>query len=101
MGNIFSFFYEKKKYHEYDEELLKPLNEVSIDSSYALNVDIEKINNKIDILEKTTQSSLINISKDIKFVLAEINQLKINNNNLDQDFYTHNDNESVYLDTNN
>lgn len=93
MGNIFSYFFEKKE--KFDDSLLKPLNE---EIEYASIIDFNNINSQVSILEQTTQSSLINISKDVKYLFnqvetikKEFSELKENNTTIDT-----NHDESVY-----
>lgn len=71
MGNIFSYFFEKKE--KFDDSLMKPLNE---EFEYASIIDFNNINSQVSILEQTTQSSLINISKDVKYLFNQVETLK-------------------------
>ena len=80
MGNIFSYWFNSDI--KYEESLLDPLNQEDI--QYASLLDIESINGQVGILEQTTQSSLKNISTDVKYLFEEINRLKTQINNLCQ-----------------
>jgi hypothetical protein len=71
MGNIFSFFF--KNNINLEDSLLEPLiNE----EPYASLLEINTLNSQVNILEQTTQNSLINISKDVKHLFIEIDNLK-------------------------
>ena len=72
MGNIFSYFFNNSN-PEYNDNLMELLNE---DIQYASHLDIETINSQVGILEETTQSSLKNISKDVKYLFEEFEIVK-------------------------
>ena len=74
MGNIFSYWFSSNNV-KYDDSLLDPLNQEE-EIQYASLLDIESINGQVGILEKTTQDSLKNISKDVKYLFGEIDYLK-------------------------
>ena len=81
MGNIFSYFFNEKTNYDYDDSLLQPLNnnnDIDIDNQiqYASIIDLESINSQVGILEQTTQNSLRNISKDVKYLFEEVKEIK-------------------------
>ena len=79
MGNIFSYFFNEKTNYDYDDSLLQPLNnnnDIDNKTHYASLIDIESINSQVDILEKTTQNSLRNISKDVQYLFEEVKEIK-------------------------
>lgn len=117
MGNIFSYYFNSNNI-KYEDSLLDPLNNEEI--QYASLLDIESINGQVGILEQTTQSSLKNISTDVKYLFEEISSLKkqiesiylildndkntINSNDSSEDITntdTTNQEVSIYLDANN
>ena len=75
MGNIFSYYFGSNKF-KYGDSLLDPLNQEDEEIQYASLLDIESINGQVGILEQTTQSSLKNISTDVKYLFDEIVILK-------------------------
>ena len=92
MGNIFSYFFKNSNEIEVNESLLEPLNS---EEQYASLIEINTLNSQVNILEKTTQDSLINISKDVKHLFNEIESLK-NKINLIQNTQS----QSIYHDFN-
>jgi len=111
MGNIFSYCWKvKDNFGELkDNYLLKPLNDNdSNDYSYASFVDgdgdgakaldnLNMLNRKIEILEETTQSSLKNISTDIKHIYIEQEEIKKHINSPNSSTYSNKsiDNKSI------
>ena len=78
MGNIFSFFFNEKTNYDYDDSLLQPLNnnnDIDNQIQYASIIDVESINSQVGILEQTTQNSLRNISKDVKYLFEEVREI--------------------------
>lgn len=112
MGNIFSYFFNKNTNYDYDDSLLQPLNNNELDNQiqYASIIDVESINSQVGILEQTTQNSLRNISKDVKYLFEEVRKIKeylvsinpsltFDNDNTSSNNNTpSNDNYSIYVD---
>ena len=112
MGNIFSYCWKvKDNFSEMkDSYLLKPLNKDDEspcnEYSYASFVDgdgdrdivLENLNmlhKKIEILEDTTQSSLKNISLDIKHIYGEQEEIKKHINSPNSSTYSNRSKSSV------
>ena len=106
MGNCFSYYFNNKNY---DDSLTMPLNDEDLnneDIKYE-SIEIDHINNHINVLEDTTQSSLKNISLDITFLFKEINNLKVKIEKIDSLILIHRNNiniipheTSIYMDAN-
>lgn len=95
MGNFFSYFFTNSNKVELEESLLKPLNSPD---EYTSLIDINTLNSQVNILEKTTQDSLINISKDVKHLFDEIEYMKNKINIIEN--CENNQNNSIYYDFN-
>ena len=76
MGNIFSYYFTSNNI-KYNDSLLDPLTkDIDEDIQYASLLDIQSINGQVGLLEETTQSSLKNISKDVKYLFEEFEKIK-------------------------
>ena len=76
MGNIFSYYFKSNNI-KYNDSLLDPLTkDIDEDIQYASLLDIQSINGQVGLLEETTQSSLKNISKDVKYLFEEFEKIK-------------------------